>query len=519
MVKRASESKKSKAYKKAKLSNEHKIAANYITTKSNEIINEINELDNEELKSIIQIYDLFLPFISKEETFNEHESSIRLLNLQIFKIFEKLFELNKFNKNSDLITIYEMFKLNLLFFLETIPYDCSLLIDNLKIYMKLLKFESISFNNNESFFPNKTFNDLVISIYKSTNGEILNDGTNSSIIVHEFINNYFLKYKDLQFYFFYEIKIDQFKNLNLNIELVFSKFLTVAKNSIIVLDEDFNKTFIKNLPEVFKKNLEFKLSFENKWLYFLGNELSTNQYKTILLILHKRIIPFFNKPSKLMDFLTDSYNIGGINSILALNGLFELMKRYNLDYPNFYIKLYSLFNEDLLHVKYRSRFFRLSDIFLSSTHLPSSIIASFIKRLARLSVTASPSAIVTIIPFIYNLLKRHPTCMVLLQSDTADEYSDPFDALEKDPLKTNALGSSLWEVETLQSHYHPNVATLAKIFSQPFKKQSYNMEDFLDWSYSSLLESENTRKMKDEVALEYENFESLLGDYIKKWNW
>jgi U3 small nucleolar RNA-associated protein 19 len=109
--------------------------------------------------------------------------------------------------------------------------------------------------------------------------------------------------------------------------------------------------------------------------------------------------------------------------------------------------------------------------------------------------------------------------MVLLQNDSSDEYTDPFNNLEKDPLKTNAIDSSLWEMETLQSHYHPNVATLAKIFSQPFKKQSYNMEDFLDWSYNSLLESESTRRMRDEVALEYEPFQNLLGDYLKHWNW
>jgi U3 small nucleolar RNA-associated protein 19 len=285
------------------------------------------------------------------------------------------------------------------------------------------------------------------------------------------------------------------------------------------LDGSSSKSFVKNLPSVVSNSKQFQVEFEKKWLFFLNQELSTNQYKSTLLILHKRIIPYMRKPTNLMDFLTDSYDLGGINSILALNGLFELMKKYNLDYPNFYLKLYSLFDESILHVKHRSRFFRLTDIFLASTHLPSALVASFIKKMARLTINSSPSAVVSVIPFIYNLLKRHPTCMVLLQNDSSDEYTDPFNNLEKDPLKTNAIDSSLWEMETLQSHYHPNVATLAKIFSQPFKKQSYNMEDFLDWSYNSLLESESTRRMRDEVALEYEPFQNLLGDYLKHWNW
>lgn len=50
-------------------------------------------------------------------------------------------------------------------------------------------------------------------------------------------------------------------------------------------------------------------------------------------------------------------------------------------------------------------------------HLPATLIASFIKRLSRLSLSAPPAAVVAIIPLVYNLLKRHPTCMVLIHRD------------------------------------------------------------------------------------------------------
>ena len=36
-------------------------------------------------------------------------------------------------------------------------------------------------------------------------------------------------------------------------------------------------------------------------------------------------------------------------------------------YPDFYTKLYALFETSVFHVKYRSRFFHLADLFLSST--------------------------------------------------------------------------------------------------------------------------------------------------------
>lgn len=68
--------------------------------------------------------------------------------------------------------------------------------------------------------------------------------------------------------------------------------------------------------------------------------------------------------------------------------------------------------------------------------------------------------------------------------------TDPFLANESDPTLTNAIESSLWEIESLQSHYHPNVAAIARIISEQFTKQSYNMEDFLDYSYQGMLMAE-----------------------------
>lgn len=164
------------------------------------------------------------------------------------------------------------------------------------------------------------------------------------------------------------------------------------------------------------------------------------------------IEPWFNRPELLMDFLTDSYNVGGATSLLALSGLFYLIQEKNLDYPQFYQKLYSLLDADLLHSKHRSRFFRLMNTFLASTHLPATLIASFIKRLSRLALNAPPTAIVVIVPFIYNLLKSHPTCTFMLHRVIKDEakaeleaegMDDPYDSEEPDPVRTKAIESSL----------------------------------------------------------------------------
>ncbi|KAF1989629.1 nucleolar complex protein 4 [Aulographum hederae CBS 113979] len=269
---------------------------------------------------------------------------------------------------------------------------------------------------------------------------------------------------------------------------------------------------------------------QDVWLALLRVGLNKTQRKAILRIMTERIVPQFNKPELLMDFLTDSYNVEGETALLALSGLFYLIREKNLDYPSFYPKLYQLLDTGLLHSKQRSRFFRLLETFLSSTHLPAALVASFIKRLARLALHGPPAGIVVVIPYIYNMLKEHPTCTFMIHrevrhSDDRKELEeegmeDPFDMDEEDPMNTWAIDSSLWELEALQSHYHPNVATLAKIISEQFTKQAYNIEDFLDHSYNGLIEGELTRNVKKTPVVEYqipENvFEGQIGLLLPK---
>jgi U3 small nucleolar RNA-associated protein 19 len=254
-------------------------------------------------------------------------------------------------------------------------------------------------------------------------------------------------------------------------------------------------------PPKKKKHPLYSLSQHKKqaqeaWLALMHLGLSKEQRKKVLDIMATSIAPWFTKPELLMDFLTDCYDAGGSLSLLALSGVFYLIQERNLDYPLFYAKLYSLLDADILHSKHRSRFFRLLDTFLSSSHLPAVLVASFIKRLARLALNAPPSAIVVIVPWFYNLFKKHPICTFLMHREmrTKEErelvenegISDPFLPDEQDPMQTHAIDSCLWEIVQLQSHYHPNVATIAKIISEQFTKQNYSLEDFLDHSYASV---------------------------------
>lgn len=58
---------------------------------------------------------------------------------------------------------------------------------------------------------------------------------------------------------------------------------------------------------------------------------------------------------------------------------------------------------------------------------------------------------------------------------------DPFVVEERDPTKSNAFNSSLWEIVALQKHAIPSVATAARFISQPLPNH--------EWDLSSVLET------------------------------
>ncbi|XP_049460685.1 nucleolar complex protein 4 homolog [Epinephelus fuscoguttatus] len=257
---------------------------------------------------------------------------------------------------------------------------------------------------------------------------------------------------------------------------------------------------------------EHKRVFERMWLGFLKYKLPSNMYKKILVILHDSILPHMSKPTLMIDFLTAAYEVGGAISLLALNGLFVLIHQHNLDYPDFYKKLYNLLEPSVFHVKYRARFFHLANIFLSSSHLPVYLVAAFAKRLARLALTAPPTALLIVLPFIYNLIRRHPSCRVLVHKpSTEDELlEDPYLMDEEDPAQCRALESSLWEIKTLQKHYHPDVSKAAVSINTPLPEQEDDISEVLEITTYELMERDLKQTQIKSVPLEFETATQLL---------
>ncbi|XP_015089168.1 nucleolar complex protein 4 homolog [Solanum pennellii] len=276
---------------------------------------------------------------------------------------------------------------------------------------------------------------------------------------------------------------------------------------------------------------KMKLKFTKAWISFLRLTLPVDVYKEVLVNLHQVVIPYLSNPLMLCDFLTRSYDIGGVVSVMALSSLFVLMTQHSLEYPNFYEKLYALLEPSIFMAKHRAKFFQLLDSCLKSPLLPAYLAAAFCKKLSRLSLAVPPSGALVIIALIHNLLRRHPSInclvhqedgnettkdMIGAESGAADDSTeasspsremssvkpsiDPFDDKQTDPLKANAMRSSLWEVDTLRHHYCPPVSrfvlSLENDLTVRAKTTEVSVKDFSSGSYATIFGDEIRRRVK-----------------------
>ncbi|KAK8944837.1 hypothetical protein KSP39_PZI007830 [Platanthera zijinensis] len=292
---------------------------------------------------------------------------------------------------------------------------------------------------------------------------------------------------------------------------------------------------------------KFKPRFTKAWLSFLKLPLPLDVYKEVLASLHQNVIPYMSNPIILCDFLTRSYDIGGAISVTALSGLFILMTQHGLEYPKFYEKLYALLKPDVFAAKHRAVFFQLLDSCLKSSYLPAYLAAAFTKKLSRLSLSAPPSGALIIIALTHNLLRRHPSINFLVHQQVDDlvngvnavegddsresesesntdpvppnfKYGvDPFNNEEGEPLKSNAMRSSLWEIDSLRHHYCPAVSrfvtSLESDLTVKAKTFEMSVSDFSSGSYTTIFKDEVRRRINQcPLAFYRETPTSLFGE-------
>jgi hypothetical protein len=160
--------------------------------------------------------------------------------------------------------------------------------------------------------------------------------------------------------------------------------------------------------------IKYQKLFSKIWIKALSLPMSLSLHKTLLKHIADHVLVQLANPLLLADYLTQCYQLGGALSVLALESLFTLIAKHNLDYPHFFDSLYNLCTLNVLNAKYANKYMKLLHMALRSINLPAYFIGAFLKRLARLAMqVATPRAKFCIAEIIW-LLRQHRTCQVLI---------------------------------------------------------------------------------------------------------
>lgn len=228
----------------------------------------------------------------------------------------------------------------------------------------------------------------------------------------------------------------------------------------------------------YRSALEMRKEFSDCWLEVI-KKLPAKKVGRLLVCLEGKVLRHLSKPELLAPGLEGILDRGGLNGVLAMGAIFTLMRSYNLEFPNFYDRLYGMVSYDILHSPYRTSFMKSCQLFISSTMIPAYVVAGFCKRLARLAPSSSPAVVAWIVPFIYNLLWKYPSCRVLLHRDQGTR-EDPFSGEEQSLVRCRAVESSLWELKSLEHHYWPRISRLLTIFKEGFLKPPFDVDSIAD---------------------------------------
>jgi U3 small nucleolar RNA-associated protein 19 len=294
-----------------------------------------------------------------------------------------------------------------------------------------------------------------------------------------------------------------------------NEILEVANKSTVKPAEEWMKNVLKlirvilkaeiaaNVPAEATESVEtnaknFKRRFSKLWNFVMKWGMTPGVVRMIVTMLPDQVMQHLERPILMSDFLLESFKISGPLAVLSLRGIFVLMTKYNFEVPDFYTKLYSLFELPVLRSNYRARFFRYSQDFLNSTHLPEYLVAAFVKKLSRMALHAPATVIPLICQFVVNLMINHPGLKVLVHNTSLerakDLSSDPFEEEEVNPNLTKAMESSLWEMKTLQNHILPSVATACAFIEKPLPNVGFDLEEVISTDYDDMFEEEINKK-------------------------
>ncbi|KRY47965.1 Phosphatidylinositol 4-kinase type 2-beta [Trichinella britovi] len=256
-------------------------------------------------------------------------------------------------------------------------------------------------------------------------------------------------------------------------------FFLVALRAEIMKGEH-NEKFLKNFFDLLKavpapkvENRELLFSYEEAmslhnemcysatlhifsqcWVNFIRNKLPPSLHCECLLWIDMHILAVVDCPLYFTDFVISSFAMGFPLNAAALGSLKHL-------------------------------------ILICNMHLPTYLVAAFIKKLSRLSLRAPLDSCIILLGLIRNWLIRHPASQFLVnrQDEQLQIKNDPYNMDELNPQLSNAMESFLWEIKTLKNHYNEEVANMANFVDQllPSKEVPLKMESAVERVFNKSL--------------------------------
>ncbi|RTG85851.1 U3 small nucleolar RNA-associated protein 19 [Schistosoma bovis] len=271
-----------------------------------------------------------------------------------------------------------------------------------------------------------------------------------------------------------------------------------------------------------KQSAKMKLSDDVRLesVRYLGNGGMNRLAEIRLLADH--IIPIFDPDPENKLSQTELTKFPTSWSRAVCHAVLGLIQKGDFNYPRLYIRLYRLLDETLFECPDVEPFLIDLDVYLSSIHLATTVVASFIKRLSQLSLFSPITITPAILLIIFNGLQNHPHCRVLInckqkksqklnniQSDdnslpnvfNAQSIGDPYNWEADNFDSSRALESSLWEVYALIGHCSPDISSLAYKICNPDPTDTFNssVADILDKQKKNIKEA--TRSVKEALYL------------------
>lgn len=151
-------------------------------------------------------------------------------------------------------------------------------------------------------------------------------------------------------------------------------------------------------------------------------------------IANRHVIPQLENPLLLANFFTDAFdNTRNIDvQIMSLGCLLVLIGNHQLEYPNFYQKLYLLLSRSsdsasILLASQSQRFLKILETVLKSSKLSLGLISSFLKKLLQASMTHPPNVILWVCALMVNLMKKNTSLMKMIDMrEVKERVTDPF---------------------------------------------------------------------------------------------